>query len=344
VTNRGKGTYIVRLRPASNRKAGFFVSKPVKPGDTMTIPLPVQGSFDINIQFLDTDGNVKNSWTADQPVDLRKRTYPETGDNLSDAAMLDPPRMGTDGKMVMGAMKRMPLLKGMRFTERTQQLYQVGAVDTEDPKNPKVDFAGAVTVGEKLISFRMSGPPRDPSIAIGGEPYKLADLEVFGSLQEGRVVLSGTYSGGGRAGEFLLERRDGFPFYRLNLDLKARGESDWSSFQLDVVFELQRPLTEGQARIEQRLAAMEASLNGRLAELELRLVDPKVFRIVNACVNCHRTKPGPRSPLSLSALLPNIPKMSAATTEDMIQRSKLDEQDKARFLNYAKELAKTLGP
>ena len=86
--------------------------------------------------------------------------------------------------------------------------------------------------------------------------------------------------------------------------------------------------------------AMEATLSGRLAELELRLVDPKVFRIVTACIDCHR-KEGGKSPQSLSELLPSIPKMSAAITEEMIERSKLDEQDKARNLDYAKALVRT---
>ena len=365
VTNRGRGgSYIVRLRPASNRKAGFAISEMVKPGETKTIALSYQGSFDVNIQFLNTDGSVKNSWTADQPVDLRRRTYPATGDNLMDVAMQEPPTKGPDGKMKMGAAKWMPMVSGMRFSEPAHQLFEVGAVSTQDPRNPKLDFNGGVTVGEKVINFQVSGPPREPLLLIGGEPYKIADLVVSRGPEQSRVVVSGAYSGGGRTGEFLLERRDGFPFYRLNLDLKAQGASDWTSFQLgsaavasevkrgqgvgidevrDVVFELQQPLKMGQDRVEQRMAAMETTLIGRLAELELRLADPKVLRIVKACVECHRNEPAAKAPRNLSALLANIPKMTAKTTKEMIERSELDEQDKARFVEYAKELVKSFG-
>lgn len=365
VTNRGGGTYVVRLRPASNRKVGFAVSQAVKPGETKTIPLAYQGSFDINIQFLDKDGSVKNSWTADQPIDLRKRPSSPAGDNLIAYAMSEPTRVGPDGKTMYTLKWTPPRLVGMELRESTKELYELGAVNIQDPKSPKLVFEGGVTVGEKILNFQASGTPSEPVLAIDGEVYKIADLVIFRSPQEGRATLSGTYSGGGQAGEFLLERRESFPFPRLNLDLKAQGASDWSSFRLgamaaakevkggvgvqidevrDVVFELQQPLKDGQMRVEQRLAGMEARLNGRLAEVELRLGDPKVFRIMKTCVNCHRDEPAPKAPRSLPSLLTAIPRMSEATTKDMIKRSELDEQDRARYLDYAKELAKTFGP
>jgi hypothetical protein len=64
---------------------------------------------------------------------------------------------------------------------------------------------------------------------------------------------------------------------------------------------------------------------------------------VKVYVDCHRAEPG-KGPRSLSALLPSIPKIPAAMIRDMIERSELGEQDEARFLDYAKNLAKSIGP
>jgi len=362
VVNRGAAAYIVRLRPSSNRKAGFIPQK-VEPGETKTIALTHQGSFDLNIQFLDKDGKVKVSWTADQPIDLRNRTYPEIGDNLTDVAMQDPPIMGPDGKQI-SVTKRMPMLKGIRFEDTVGKLHQLGAVSTEDPKNPKMDFEGAVNVGDSVIKVQLSGPPKEPSIALDGVTYQVADLGVCLGPRAS-VVLSGTYSSDDHVGAFLLERRDGFPFHRISLDLKVNESEDWTSFNIrpalaagkntggdgaridevrDIAFEFQRPLKEGQALIEKRLTAIEDKFHGRLAELELRLANPKLFGAIKGCVECHQSTPGTKAPQNMASLLRSIPKMSVDNREEMIRRSKLDEQVKEQFLNYAAELAITFGP
>ncbi len=371
VANRGPWKFIVRVRPASNRRAGFTATE-VKPGDVARIPLADQGSYDLNIQYLNQDGGLMNSWTSDQPIDLRNRKYPETGENLMSVAMQLPPTRGPDGGIIMGAPKVVPMLQGVQMMEPLNKLVQIGAIA---PEGKTVDFGGGVMVGDKAIHFRVSGAPGSPSVVIDGETYEVGDLMVSGKPADAVVAVSGTYEGGGKAGDFLLERREGFPFQRIRLDLKAKGEADWRTLQLgagaaagearagagasldevrDVVADLQRPLGEAQARLETRLGEVEKSLGGRLFALErlagyqmtkdLQREDPQVFRIVSACVACHREAPGAvRGPRSVASLFLGIPGMTTEKRDEMIEQSELNEEDRARFLKYAEELVKMYG-
>lgn len=361
VRNRGKEPYVVRLRPASNHKAGFAIKATVPPGESKTIQLTQQGSFHLNILFLNPDGSVRTSWTADESVDLRNRIVPEEGDDLMQVTMTKQMAgSGGEPSYYQVELFRIPgvnWVDDVDLLDTRMKLIDLGAITDEDPN---VDVEGGLTLGGEPIEYRVSGQPGALSLTLGGRTYTLDDLTIVRDALQKRDVVSGTYAGDDRAGEFILERRDGLPFDRFSLDVKDRGAADWVSFELGsspttasrtaddsgvrldeirgILFEFQEGLRQDQARVEARLEVLGAQLDERTTALELRLANPEIHQIMTTCVECHQSTPHQQAPRGFHALRAALPKMSERTADKMMGQAELSTEERAQFLGFVGRL------
>lgn len=355
VKNNGATDFVVRLRPANNRRQGFDVSTTVKAGAGAEIEIKHEGPFDLNIQFLNKDGGIQSSWSPDDELFLRRWNL----EKEYDLAVVKMAFLKDDeyGNPQMYAAERFHIGSSL-LLQQWEKLFELG-VSKDYASAATVKLAGALSLNDETIPFHISGPPTELLLTIGAQVYKVTELLIHRNVDRS-IVFSGTYASESRVGEFILERRDGFPFYRFQLELKPSTDSVWTSFQLtsrpvvnheakttdgiglvdlrEALGGLRNSLTTDQKRVETRLAALEARLDDRMTELELRLADPKIHQIMKSCLACHRTDQSRgRAPKDFHTLQTAALRMSESKADDMMGRSGLSQDEKARFLAFLNE-------
>ncbi|CAD73583.1 hypothetical protein [Rhodopirellula baltica] len=358
----GKTSYIIRLRPSTNRLSGWL-SKAIKGGEPpVNLELKHSGPYDMHLLFLNEDGETVSSWSSNGPVDFANIDLSKS----FDLSMLQMMFMvtGSSGQPEPFAVSAWHMRNGnVLFHSPIGLLIRTGLAFEFD----KEDLDTHITVkGENdAIDLHFSGTLDALEISVNGAQMKVDNLWLaHDDIRKNDLVCSGTYQFKNESGEFLIHRKIGFPGCKFFVNFKAKN-AEWTSLVYSANYVASAPDTSFVAEelraavqrletligVEQKRLAKQSDLiesqvkqlgfaQSRMAdttdELWLKLNNPEVHSVLTKCMKCHREgKHGP----SFAGHEAWLPAMAEPTMKEMSNLAKLTEEQRAALDRFIRNVA-----